>query len=126
MSIEIWEPVRWDITVPAGASFIEQITMLDSNGDPLPIEGYTAEMDFRVRYKDPTPLVRLTKDNGITLGSGGVITIELTHSQTSLLGTTRDQTVVTSLEITSPTGFRIRVFDGEWVFTPEATKGLIT
>lgn len=122
MTIEYWEPVQWDITLPAGATFTEYITLQDSLGTPIPLSTWTGEMEFRRRYKDVTPLLTLTDGNGLTLEEDGKVYINMTHEQTSLLGSTKEREVVTALELTSPTGFRVRVFDGTWTVTPEATR----
>lgn len=78
MTIEYWEPVQWDITLPAGATFTEYITLQDSLGTPIPLSTWTGEMEFRRRYKDVTPLLTLTDGNGLTQEEDGKVYINMT------------------------------------------------
>jgi hypothetical protein len=117
---------RWDITIPAGASFHDFVQWVQPDGvTPVTMAGYTAQMDFRRRYNDPVPLVTLTNGNGLTIHEDtGTVDIDLTHQQSSILGMDRECVVLTALEVTSPEGFRTRLFDGMWTVTPEATRDI--
>lgn len=117
---------RWDITIPAGASFHDFVQWVQPDGvTPVTMAGYTAQMDFRRRYNDPVPLVTLTNGNGITIHEDtGTVDIDLTHQQSSILGMDGECVVLTALEVTSPEGFRTRLFDGMWTVTPEVTRDI--
>lgn len=120
--VEGWNPVQWDITVPAGADF-ERDVLWEFNGSPVPLNGYSARQDFRRRYMDEEPILSITDGDGLLLGGDtGLIHIRIPAAHMRLLGGDRPLIVVTALELTSPEGKVYRLFDGKWTVTPEATK----
>lgn len=78
---------NYNIELEAGASWTNTFTWLDpSTNLPINLTGYTAKLQFRWVFGDPSVQLELTQASGIVLGgTAGTITINITDTQTTAL-----------------------------------------
>lgn len=73
---------EYDITITQGITYTKSFTYRDSNGDPIDLTPYTAQMQIRCSIGSTTLVQELTTENGgITLG-GALGTVALLISAT--------------------------------------------
>lgn len=77
---------NYDILIEQGATYTQEFVWKDSDGDPINLSGYSARMKIR-QLKTDIAIVSLTSGSGITLGSGGSITVSIPANETELLPT---------------------------------------
>ena len=110
-----------DIFIEQGATFRMNLVWKDSNEVPVNLTGYTARMQIRRTYNNPSTLLSLSTANGaIALGgSAGTITIvgaaTMTDDMASRLG-------VYDLELQSADGTVTRLLEGKVTISPEVTR----
>lgn len=77
----------YDLAIDQGAVFRRLFTWTDDGGDPVPLDGYTAKLQLRVRAgDDDTPALALDDTDGITLGGvAGTIDVVVTADRTAAL-----------------------------------------
>lgn len=80
--------VNYNLTIRKGSEFSEEITILDSNKNPISLDGYTAEMKIKSNNRsNATLVVELNSANNrinIT-GTSGLITLLLSSSETAAI-----------------------------------------
>lgn len=110
-----------DITIEQGATFTLNLVWRDANNVPVNLTGYTARMQVRSSYTDPTAQLSLTTENGAIVLGGALGTIAVTASATS----TDDITVrsgVYDLELQASDGTVTRLVQGKVTISPEVTR----
>jgi hypothetical protein len=113
---------KYDITIYRGATFDLSLTWQDSNGNVFDLSSYTdAAMQIRLTPTTPDPpIISLTLDSGITLGSTApniVIDIDAT--------TTNNITILTGvydLILTDSSGVVTRLLEGKVKISPDVTR----
>lgn len=109
---------KLNLTVEQGATFSKRLVWKDKNRRPINILGWEARMHVRKTVADSTIIMELTSSNGrIVLGTGGVIDLKLSATETSAL-----QSGVYDLELVSPTGVVTRLVEGKVAVSPEVTR----
>ena len=74
----------YNFTIEQGATFERVLTVRDSSDELFDFAGYTARMHIRPEIDSEVVMATLTTENGgITLGVDGVITLEISASDTS-------------------------------------------
>lgn len=102
-------PATWNnFVIYKGATFDETLPWIDGNGDPINLNGYTAEMKVRFGVEDTSPFLDL--GSGITLGgAAGTIRLTLSAAQTALLP---ECVAVYDLRLTAGTGDSYYILEG--------------
>jgi hypothetical protein len=93
------------INIVQGATLIRQITYYDTNGNPVNLTGYTADMQFRSTVQDTgSPIIDLsTANGGISINAlAGTITFTISSTISAILSD--GQQMVYNLFLTSGTG----------------------
>jgi hypothetical protein len=110
-----------NITIEQGATFRLSLIWKDSNNTPINLTGYTARMQVRRKYSEPTTLLNFTTENGAIVLGGSAGTIEVTGLAT-LTDDLPIKPAVYDLELVSGSGFVTRLIEGSVTITPEVTK----
>ena len=77
-------PGRVNFRLYPGATFTEVTSLLDADGEPVDLSGYTASMYIKRDPHDPAPVFALSTDNGgIVLDAQGQITLHLSSTATT-------------------------------------------
>lgn len=101
---------RSDLDIDAGATFVEEVTFLDSAGAPVNLTGYTAAMKIRPTAESDTVSLALTQASGLSLGgAAGTVLITITAAQTTALASGN---FVYDLKVTSAGGVATRLIEG--------------
>lgn len=109
---------RLDLTIQQGATFSLQLTFADGNGDPIDLTGYAGAAEVRTSYDAATPVATLSV--AVTDPTNGVMTLSLTAAQTAAL--TAPSGGVWDLLLTTPTGDKFRVLEGNVRITAAVTR----
>ncbi len=115
-----------DITIEQGATFTRQITMEQSNGDPMDLTGYLGRAMVRKQYSSTSAAATFTvtfADDRTT----GIVTLTLSSAQTAAITTGEsiddpDAQYVWDFELEDVSGVVMRVLKGVCYVDPEATK----
>jgi hypothetical protein len=109
----------YNLAIEQGATFSAQITWNDSDGDPVDLTGYTAELDIRSGPASDTELLELTNGSGLTLGgAAGTVDIVITAAQTSALPAGR-----LAYDLLLTTGStKTRLVEGKAIVSPAVTR----
>lgn len=110
-----------NLVIDQGADWYLQITWNDSNGDPIDITDYTAEMQMRSLPNSTTAQMTLSTTNGgITIdGATGVIELHATATQTNVSA----GYYYYDLELTAPlTDAKTRLIQGQINLNAEVTR----
>lgn len=110
-----------DITIEQGATFRLNLLWKDSTNAPINLTGYTARMQVRRKYNDPTALLNFTTENGAIVLGGSAGTIQVTGLAT-LTDDLPAKPAVYDLELVSAGGVVTRLVQGSVTITPEVTK----
>lgn len=126
------EPATHDIEVFQGAYWSQTLLWKDGDGNPVDLTGYTARMQVRRTFEDPTPEIELTTENGrITLGlvedPPGTplynILLEIEAGATEdLAATVSDRRWRYDLELVPPGGQVRRLLQGKFKVALEVTR----
>lgn len=126
------EPATHDIEVFQGAYWSQTLLWKDGDGNPVDLTGYTARMQVRRTFEDPTPEIELTTENGrITLGlvedPPGTplynILLEIEAGATEdLAATVSDRRWRYDLELVPPGGQVRRLLQGKCKVALEVTR----
>jgi hypothetical protein len=110
----------YNITADRGATFTRTITLLEQNGTPQNLTGYTAKMDVRETYDSNAVALQLsTTNNRITIdGTNGKISLNVAADNMALA----PFQYVYDLEVTSSAGVVDRVVMGTFTVRPEVTR----
>lgn len=111
----------YDILIEQGATFRMSATWKDSAGAPVNITGYTARMQVRRRYNDPTILLNFSTTNGAIVLGGSAGTITITGAAT-VTDDVAARTGVYDLELVSADGTVTRLLEGGVTISPEVTR----
>jgi len=104
-----------NLVIDQGSTFSTDISLQDENGDPLLLNGYTANSQMRKWYTSLNPTATFTTNvNAIA----GIITLSLTSNETSVISSGR---YVYDVEIDNDT-VRSRVVEGIVTVTPQSTR----
>lgn len=118
--------VKYTMRLDAGAHYFLRATWKDPDGAPINLTNYTARMMLRSKYADVMPLVSLTSEGGGGIeisAENGALDITIDDTSTSGLASAGKETRgVYDLEVEAADGVVYRLFGGEWICTPEATK----
>jgi uncharacterized cupin superfamily protein len=105
-----------NLYIDQGTDYIKIVTVVDGDGNMVDLNGYTVKSQMRKYYKSTS---------GYTFQSG-IFSLE---EAKIYIGMDRDETrdvpagrYLYDIEITSPSGERIRVLEGVVTVTPEITK----
>ena len=101
-----------NIAIDQGATYSANLSVLETNGDPKDLTGYTAGAQLR-KYYDSVNSVSFS-----TSLSTGVVTISLSANQTA---NTLGGRYVYDCEIISNTGIVTRIYEGICTIRPSVT-----
>lgn len=106
--------IKANLLIDQGSSYSTTINLLDDNGDPVALTGYTANAQLRKTY---TSLTATTFS--VTLGeSDGTVELSLTANATSNLTPGR---YVYDVLLTNPSSIKSRIVEGIVTVTPRVT-----
>jgi len=105
-----------NLTVDQGSTFSAYVDVTDADGDALDITNYTVEGQIRKTYSS---LNSVSFDATISNALGGTIRLILSDTQTNSMKAGR---YVYDVEITSPSGEKTRVLEGQVEVTPGVTR----
>jgi len=106
-----------NLSIDQGATFSSDVTVKDSNANPLNLTGYTGQAKMAKGYASTKTRTTIT----LTFAeprSSGVVTMSLTANQTAALDAER---YVYDMEIVSATGVVTRVIEGIITVRPEVS-----
>ena len=106
--------------IDCGATFPFEIVYKDQTGNPINVSGYSARLSFKDRVGG-AEYFRLTDSDGISVGTtNGKFTVTISDERTALLQSGGyGKKGVCAMEVESPGGVVVRLFDGLWVSSPE-------
>lgn len=109
----------YNFTLDQGSTWTLQIVYKDSNGAPINLTGYTAEMQVRRKFDSDTPVLTLSTSNGgITIvGATGTLNLIATDEQAAI----DPGLYVYDLEL-STGGVRTRLIQGTVTVSGEVTR----
>ena len=106
-----------NIVVDQGSDYSVSVDVTDADGDALNLTGFTSKGQIRKTYSSSTAVdFAVTVANPATLG---VLNVSLTNAQTNAMKAGR---YVYDLEITSGSGVKTRVLEGQFEITPGVTQ----
>lgn len=105
-----------NLYIDQGTDFIKTVTIVDGEGNLIPLEDYEVRSQMRKYYGSSSGY---TFEAGIASYEDSTIYIGMTKDQTRDLPAGR---YLYDIEITSPEGERTRVLEGVVTVTPEITK----
>lgn len=103
-----------NLVVDQGTTFISQITFNDEGGNTINFSTYTGQAQMRKHFTSSN-----STSFSVSLGSNGVITLQLTANQTGNLVAGR---YVYDLEVTDATNQISRLIEGIVTVTPNVTR----
>ena len=104
-----------NLVIDQGSTYSTDLTLTDENGDPLVLDGYTANSQIRKWYTSSNAAATFTTSMNVETG---VITLTLTASQTSNLVAGR---YVYDVEISAGSEVS-RIVEGIVTVTPQVTR----
>ena len=104
-----------NLVIDQGSTFSSDLSLTDENGDPLVLDGYTANSQIRRWYSSTNAAATFTTSINT---SSAVITLTLTANQTSSLVAGR---YVYDVEISDGTEVS-RIVEGIVTVTPQVTR----
>lgn len=104
-----------NIVIDQGSTFSTDLTLTDENGDPIILNGYTANSQIRKWYTSSSPAAEFNASINV---SSGVITLSLSANQTSNLIAGR---YVYDVEIQNGSEVS-RIVEGIVTVTPQVTR----
>lgn len=102
--------------IEAGASFAQQLTYTDDNGDLFDLTGYVAAFQARESVESPEPVLDLILPIDVETAT---IALELSPEQTSSLTALRYKYAV---ELTAPDETVTRLLQGSLKVSPEVVR----
>lgn len=105
-----------NIYIDQGTDFQIAVDVTDAAGDVLNLTGFTESAQLRKTYSSSTTTATFSCSNS---GSGGVVTMQLTDTQTAAIEAGR---YVYDLVITDGSGSKSRVVEGQATVTPGVTR----
>jgi len=102
---------HYNLEIAQGANYEEFFNLKDSNGDPLNLTGYTANLQIRPYVSSDIVLLNASTENGLIFINGLLGRIELNFSSNDT-----DQLIYTDsvydLFLTDPNGFKVKPLEG--------------
>ena len=109
----------YNISTEQGDTFTLQFT-IDTDGTPLNLTGYTAEMQVRPFTESTTKILDLTSPAGITLG-GASGNVSINVSAATMAAATAGRHVY-DFNIISSGGVVTKILKGRFTIIPEVTQ----
>jgi hypothetical protein len=108
-----------NVIIDQGADWRIDVIYKDSDGNPIPLTNYTAQLQLRTSYEASSASLNLTSSSGITItANAGKLAIHATATQTGALVA---GDYVYDLEINS-SGFITRLIQGRAIVRPQVTR----
>ena len=107
--------IKANLTIDQGSDFSASIDILDSNGDPFDLQGYTSAAQMRKNYSAESAITFNTTENV----SDSKIILTLTNEETNNIEPGR---YLYDLEIKSQSDTITRVVEGIVTVTPGITR----
>lgn len=104
-----------DLNIDQGSDFSKVLTVVNDNGTPVNLTGYTAYSQFRRGYTSATAYAFTVTVSNAALGQ---ITLSFTGAASSIIKAGRYLYDVEVVSLTS----KLRVFQGLVTINPEVTK----
>jgi hypothetical protein len=109
----------YNFTIDQGSTWTLQIVYNDSNGNPINLTGYTAEMQVRRKFDSDTAVLTLSTSNG------GITIVPLTGTL-NLVATDEQAAIAAGLYVydleLSTGGVRTRLIQGTVTVSGEVTR----
>lgn len=105
-----------NLVIDQGTTFSSIIALTNQNGTPMNLTGFTVKSQFRKSYQSSTA-INFTAS--IYDAAAGKVRLQLSPSDTTNI---RSGRYLYDIELTSPTGDKIRPLEGLVILTPEITK----
>ena len=109
-----------------GATFTRELTWSDEEEVAVPLAGYTARMQIRIKINSTNIIHSLTTENsGIVLTSPGEIALYISATDTATFptGTAREgKDYFYDLELEAADGVVTRLLQGQFTISPEVTR----
>ena len=115
------EVPRLDMSCSQGATFKYVVRLLDENGQPVNLTGYTAAMHVRATQKSPTTIIQLSNTiGGISIDPlAGVLELRISPTRTAALPASK---AAYDLKLTAPGGTdAFFVLEGAFVIKGKVT-----
>lgn len=115
---------KYKIRIDAGSTYRRRFLLQDINGLPINLTGYKARSKFRFDSHKGAVAADLTTENGriSILPSDGILDLVIPNEVTETMATSSAGRGVYDLEIYLENGDAVRILEGSWVATPEATR----
>jgi hypothetical protein len=107
--------IKANLLIDQGADFSTEIDVLDENGDPVNLDGYSGAAQMRKHYTSSTA----TSFNVAINTSGGTVTLTM-NAATS--GTITPGRYVYDCELTNASNVVSRLVEGIVTVTPQVTR----
>ena len=114
------QSTRYNIIADQAATYELLVTWKDPSGTPVDLTGYTAKLQVRLGYAEPTAVVTVSDLNGIVLG-GAAGTIAISIDVTQMTALRAPQVYVYDLRLDSG-GTVTRLIDGTFTTIPAVTR----
>lgn len=118
------------MTCPQGTTFRKTITLKNADGTPMDLTGFSVAMEVRESFTSPSAVLSLSLAEGITLDAEeGKIFLYVPAGDTAALnaGSSRaGKTYRYDIELTNPSGEVSRILEGDFIVTPEVTRGSVS
>jgi len=109
-----------ELEIEEGADWTDELLVVDANGDPIDLTGYTAESDIKRSIDDADALIEMSTTNGrivITPLTGSVMRV-LSNTETTGLDW---RTAVHDLKVISAGGIVTRICAGPVKYSRQVT-----
>ena len=118
--------IQYDLNIEAETTFDESDVyfVLEADGNPIDLSGFSAEMDIRERLSSPVAALRLdTAGGGIVLNAiPGGLYMRMTREQTAFLGQVRKNRFVYDVLLIAPSGNAERIIEGSIIIDHAVTR----
>jgi hypothetical protein len=114
----------YNINIDQGSTHTFSITYNDSDGNPINLTEYSANLQVRTAYTATSANIVLTSNPayGLTIGgANGQVNVTFNPVDTQVLENVK-RAYVYDLELTSNTGTVTRLIEGTFLLFPEATR----
>ena len=116
-------PAELNLTIVQGSGFFRTVTLVQPDGNPMDLIGVTAEAQIRSDFPSTSIIASILCT--VTDPSNGVLTMELTHAETSALVSEGDNNYgyvgVWDLELDDTT-YKVRPLKGKVTLDLEVTR----
>lgn len=109
-----------ELEIEEGADWTDELLVVDANGDPIDLTGYTAESDIKRSIDDADALIEMSTTNGrivITPLTGSVMRVLTAAETTGLVW----RVAVHDLKLISAAGTVTRVASGPVTYSRQVT-----